>query len=166
MHPEQNVKTFLLPPIVSTAAMTQSLTFDGAGFDYCVIDVVQGTHNTAAYQLQAIEVYEHDTETAVASMTIVPALSSSQATSASHDQAIPTLAATSIGSILSIRFTLRGRKRYLALRTLAHATDPSAVVCAIARLTRGEESPISAADHDGVNMLATSASGCIGLVTA
>jgi len=160
-----NVKTVMLPPIVTTAGSSHDMSFDTLGFDYCVIDVIQGTHNTAAYQLQEIRVSEHDTTTSATSMTRIVALSSSQATTASHANAIPTLAATSIGSILTIQFDLKARKRYIGLYLLAHATDPSAVVCAIARLSRGHESPVTAAQHDGVNLVNTAVSGCIGLVT-
>lgn len=165
MIPAQNVKTILLPPIVSTAAKTHHMSFDTAGFNHCVIDVIQGTHDTTAYQLQEIRVTEHDTVTSPTSMTRVVALSSSQATTASHAYAIPTLAATSIGSVLTIQFDLRDRKRYIGLYLLTHATDPSACVCAIARLSRGDISPVSAAEHDGVNLADTAVSGCIGLVT-
>jgi len=164
MIPAQNVKTILLAPIVSTAAKTHAMSFDTAGFDYCVIDVIQGTHNTAAYQLQEVTVHEHDTVTSTTSMTQIVALSSSQATTASHAYALPTLAATSIGSILTIQFDLKGRKRYIGLYLLTHATDPSAVVCAVARLTRGNESPVTAANHDGENLADTAVSGCIGIV--
>jgi len=164
MIPAQNVKTILLPPIVTTAGSSHDMSFDTIGFDYCVIDVIQGTHDTAAYQLQEVVVSESDTITSATSQTQIVALSSSQATTASHAYAIPTLAATSIGSVLTIQFDLKDRKRYVGLYLLAHATDPSAVVCAVARLTRGEESPITAAQHDGENLEHTSASGCIGIV--
>ena len=164
MIPAQNVKTILLPPLLTTSASTHGMSFDTKGFDYCVIDVIQGTHNTADYQLQEIVLSESDTVTSVTSQTQIVALSSSQATTASHANAIPTLAATSIGSVLTIQFDLKDRKRYVGLYLLAHATDPSAVVCAVARLTRGEESPITAAQHDGENLEHTSASGCIGIV--
>ena len=167
MISENNVKTILLPPIVTGAGSSHDMSFDTVGFDYCVIDVIQGTHNTAAYQLQEIRLSESDTITSATSMTRIVALSSSQATTASHAYAIPTLAATSIGSILTLQFDLKKRKRYIGLYLLAHATDPSAVVGAIARLSRGEISPVTAAQHDGVNLVAaaTQCSGCIGLVT-
>ena len=164
MIPAQNVKTVMLPPVVGTAGSSHDMSFDTIGFDYCVIDVLMGTHNTAAYQLQEIVVSESDTVTSATSQTQIVALSSSVATSASHAYAIPAQSATAVGSLLTIQFDLKDRKRYIGLYLLKHATDPSAVVAAVARLSRGEESPVTAAEHDGVNLADATVSGCVGIV--
>ena len=48
----------------------------------------------------------------------------------------------------------------------AGAGAATAVIGAVARLSRAEESPTTAAKHDGVNLTDTSVSGCINLATA
>jgi len=169
MIPAQNVKTFLLPPVVSSAASCAYMSFDRADFDYCTIDVFAGTQTTTTQVFQSIVVGEHDTVTSASSMTAIAALSGSQTTSTTYVFDIPDLAATSVGSIVTLNFDLKGRKRYIGLTLLGHGDNAGAAtayVGAIARLSRGGESPVSATDHDGENLADTPVSGCIQVVTA
>jgi hypothetical protein len=166
MIPHTQTQTILLPPIVSTAAMTQCMSFNRSGFDYCIIDVIGGTNVTTTQVFSTIVVSESDTVTSPTSMTAIAALSGSTATSTTYGFAIPVLAATSIGSVITLQFDLKPRKKYIGLTLTASAAGGSAVIGAIAKLSRAEISPDTAALKDGVNLYDTAASGCIKLVTA
>ena len=166
MIPAANSKTILLPPIVSTAAMTQCMSFDRSGFDYCVIDVIGGTNVTTTQVFSTIVVSESDTITSPTSMTAIAALSGSTATSTTYGFAIPSLSATSIGSVITLQFDLRARKKYVGLTLTASAAGGSAVIGAIGKLYRAEESCDSATEKDGINIYDTAVSGCLAVVTA
>jgi hypothetical protein len=166
MIPYTKSKTILLPPIVSTAAMVQNMSFDTAGFDYCIIDVIGGTNTTTTQVFDTIRVFEHDTTTAATSMTAIVALSGSTATDATYGFAIGTLSATTIGHVITLEFDLKPRKRYIGLSLLMSAAGGAAVVGAIAKLFRAEISPDTAALKDGVNLADTAVTGCMTLVQA
>jgi hypothetical protein len=166
MIPHTQTKTILLPPIVSTAAMTQCMSFDRSGFDYCTIDVIGGTNVTTTQVFSTIIVSESDTITSPTSMTAIAALSGSTATSTTYGFAIPSLSATSIGSVITLQFDLKPRKKYIGLTLTCSAAGGSAVIGAIAKLLRAEESPDTAVLKDGINLYDTAVSGCLKLVTA
>lgn len=164
MIPHTNTKTVLLPPIVSTAAMVQDMSFDATGFDYCTIDIIGGTNNTATQVFDTIRVFHHDTTTAATSMTQIVALSGSTATNATYGFAIGTLSATTIGHVITLQFGLKNKNRYIGLSLLASAAGGSAVICAIAKLSRAEAAPTTAALKDGENLGDTAVTGCMTLV--
>lgn len=166
MIPAQNVKTILLAPVLATAAGTFDMAFDRTGFDYCVIDVIVGTGATNTMCISSLEVFESDTVTVASSMTKIVALSGSAATSATFGYAIPAGNATSVGNIITLQFDLKPRKKYIGLYMLTSAAGGSAVIAAVARMSRGEISPITATQHDGIDLSATAVSGCIKVVTA
>ena len=121
MIPHTKTQTILLPPILSTAASTHAMSFDTRGFDYCVIDVIGGTQTTSTQLFDTIRVWEHDTTTAATSMTAIVALSGSTSTDATYGFAIGTLNATTIGSVITLEFDLKPRKRYIGLSLLTSA---------------------------------------------
>ena len=166
MIPATVHKTILLPPIVSTNGMTQCMSFDRSGADYCVMDIIGGTNVTSTQVFSTIVVSESDTITSPTSMTAIAALSGSTATSTTYGFAIPSLSATSIGSVITLQFDLRARKKYIGLTLTASAAGGSAVIGAIAKLYRTEESPDSAALKDGVNLYDTAVCGCLAVVNA
>ena len=166
MIPHTKTKTVLLPPILATAAMVQNMSFDTAGFDYCIIDVIGGTNTTSTQLFDTIRVFEHDTTTAATSMTAIVALSGSTATNATYGFAIGTLSATTIGHVVTIEFDLKPRKRYIGLSLLMSAAGGSGVICAIAKMSRAEISPDTALLKDGVNLADTAVTGCMTLVQA
>ena len=167
MIPARNVKTILLPPVVTTAATVIDMSFDRSGFDYCVFDLFAGTQNTATQMWTSIVVGESETVTSATSMTGIAALSGSATTSTTYNFAIPTLDASSIGSVVTLQLDLRGRKKYIGLTATAGAGGAgTAYVGAIARLSRGEESPVSATQHDGINLADTAVNGCVAIASA
>lgn len=166
MIPHTKTKTILLPPIVSTNGMTQCMSFDRSGFDYCVIDVIGGTNVTTTQVFSTIVVSESDTITSPTSMDAIVALSGSTATNATYGFAIGSLSATTIGSVITLQFDLKPRKKYIGLTLTASAAGGSAVIGAIAKLSRAEISPDTAALKDGVNLYDTAVCGCLKLVTA
>ena len=165
MISENNVKTILLPPELATADGTFDMAFDRTGFDYCIIDVLVGTGATDTMCITSLEVFESDTVTVASSMTKIVALSGSAATSATFGYAIPAGNATSEGNIITLQFDLKARKKYIGLYMLTSTAAGCASVAAVARLSRGEDSPITAAQHDGINLSETAVSGCIKVVT-
>ena len=166
MIPAQNVKTFLLPPLLNTGDSTYELTFDRSGFDYCVIDCFYGTSDTTTGAITSLSFFESDTVTVASSMTRIVALSGSVATSATYGFAIPAVCATSTGGVITLQMDLKGRKKYIGLYMLASSSGGAASIGAIARLSRGNESPVTAANHDGVDLHDIAISGCVKLVTA
>jgi hypothetical protein len=75
------------------------------------------------------------------------------------------LSATSIGSVITLQFDLKPRKKYIGLTLTASAAGGTAVIGAIAKLYRPEISPDTAAAKDGINLYDTAVSGCLKLVT-
>lgn len=165
MISEQNCKTIIMPPVVNAAAATNEMSFDRTGFDYCVIDILVGTTSTQTSALNSIIVSESDTLTTPAAMEDIPALSGSTTTSTTYGFSLPAASATSAGLLTTIQFDLKPRKKYIGLSLLASAAGGTAILGVIARLTRGGETPISAAERDGENLYDTNASGCVNVVT-
>ena len=165
MIPAQNVKTVVMAPVVNVAATTNIMSFDRSGFDYCVIDILSGTTDTETNAIAQVNVSESDTLTTPSLMTDIPAFCGSVTTNTSYTWAVPAVSATSQGSVITIQMDLRHRKKYIGLSLLGSAAGGTASIAAIARLTRGDESPVTAADHDGVNAAYTQASGCVKVVS-
>ena len=166
MIPAQNAKTFLLPPVVTTTGTILDMSFDRSGFDYCVIDIFNGTNVTTTQMWSTIVVGDSDTVTSATSMTGIDALSGSTATSTTYGFAIGTLDASAIGSVITLNFDLKGRKKYIGLTLTASNDGASAHVGAIARLSRGEETPLTTTQRDGINLANTAVNGCFNVVYA
>lgn len=161
MISEQNCKTVIMVPVANVAATTNEMSFDRSGYDYCVIDILVGATSTETSALASIIVSESDTLTTPAAMEDIPALSGSTTTSTSFAFAIPAASATSAGLLHTIQFDLKPRKKYIGLSLLGSALGGTSIIGVISHLYRGEESPLTAAQRDGVNLYATSASGCV-----
>ena len=166
MISEQNCKTILMPPIANVAATTNEMSFDRSGYDYCVIDILVGDTSTQTSALNSIIVSESDTLTTPAAMEDIPALSGSTTTSTTYGFAIPAASATSAGSLHTLQFDLKPRKKYIGLSLLGSAAGGTALIGVVAHLYRAEEAPITAANRDGINLYDTAASGCVTVVTA
>ena len=136
----------VVPPYLSETNATSYLSFDSRGWDYANIWVLCGTHTSTTAVFSSIRVAEHDTVTSASSMTQINSLSSSTATSATYDNALPTGAYQGLGGVVAeIQVDLRGRKRYLGV-SFGVATNNTAYVGAIARLTRSKNSSDTAAE--------------------
>jgi len=165
MIPAQNVKTVIMAPVLNAAGVTNIMSFDRSGFDYCTIDILSGTTDTETNAIAQVNVAESDTLTTPSAMTDIPALCGSVTTSTSYMWAVPAVSATSQGSCITINIDLKGRKKYIGLSLLASAGGGTASIAAIARLSRAEETPITAAQRDGVDEAYTQASGCVKVVS-
>ena len=136
----------VVPPYISVTNATSYLSFDTRGFDAANIYVFCGTHTSTSAVFTSVRVAEHDTTTSASAMTQINALSSSTATAATYDNALPTGAKQGLGGIVQeLQIDLRGRKRYLGL-SFGVDTVNTAYVGAIARLTRSKESSDTAAE--------------------
>lgn len=161
-----NSKTIIMVPVANAAAVTNEMSFERSGFDYCSIDILVGNQSTQTSALNSIIVSESDTLTTPAAMEDIPALSGSTTTSTSYGFSLPAASATSAGLLTTINFDLRPRKKYIGLSLLASAAGGTSVIGVIAHLYRGDETPISALERDGVNLYDTAASGCVTVVYA
>ena len=144
--PSNEGSLVVVPPYLSVTNATSYLSFDSRGWDYANIYVFCGTHTSTTAVFSSIRVAEHDTTTSASSMTQINALSSSTATAATYDNALPTGANQGKGGVVQeIQVDLRGRKRFLGI-SFGVATNNTAYVGAIARLTRSKNSSDTAAE--------------------
>ena len=165
MIPAQNVKTVIMAPVVNADATTNIMSFDRSGFDYCVIDILSGTTDTETNAIAQVNIGHSETLTTPSLMDDIPRFCGSVTTSTSYLWAVPAVAATSQGSVITIQMDLKGLRKYIGVSLLGSAGGGTASIAAIARLSRGDESPVSAADHDGVNEAYTQSSGCVKVVS-
>lgn len=165
MIPAQNAKTVLMVPVANAAGVTNEMSFDRTGYDYCSIDILDAVTSTQTSAIATIVVSESDTLTTAAAMTAIPALSGSTATSTTYGFALPAAAATADGRVTTLNFDLKPRKKYIGLIiTATAAAGATSIIAAVAHLTRGEETPITVADRDGINLYDTNIAGCVQVV--
>lgn len=159
----------IMPPAAIVSAATQRMSFDRSVFDYANIDVMAGAHNTQTAVITGITLAESDTVTSASSMTAIGSISVSNTTAATAINAIPGIATVGLGGIItSFQLDLRKRKKYIGVSVHVHATNTyTAVVGAIARLTRSSESKDSAAQKSlPLNLADTAAVSCMQIAVA
>lgn len=150
-----------LPPVASVTNASKYMSFDKSEFDQANIMVICGTHTTTTAVVTGLKISESDTVTSASSMTDIAALCASNTTSTSAVNAIPAGSIQGLGGIITeFQLDLRKRKKYVGL-TIATDTVATAVVSAIARLTRSKQSSDSAAQKSlPLNLAATAVVGC------
>ncbi len=165
MIPANSSAKVILNPVASVTNASKYLSFDRGGYDYLTLDVILGTGNTQTAVVTGLKISESDTVTSASSMTDIAALCCSNTTSTSAVNAVPGAAYQGLGGIvMEFQIDLKARKRYIGL-TIATDTVQTAVVAAVARLTRGTESRDTAAQQSVVlNKADTAAIGCMQIV--
>jgi len=155
----------ILTSVASLTNATNYASFDTKGFDQANIYTILGTGNTQTAVVTGLKISEHDTTTSASSMTDIAALCCSNTTSTSAVNSLPAAATQGKGGIVTeFQIDLRKRKRYVGL-TITSDTVQTAVLSAVARLTRSAESSDTAAEKSlPINLGATSAVGCMQVV--
>jgi len=151
MVPSETKCVCLFPPQTGAAASTFEGGVDTLGYDYCVIDFINGSAATDSVAATFIQCSESDTQlcTNYTDGTAIVALTGAAAVSATAGFVLPTpstCAVVPVGSHYRFNIDLRGRKRYLgilwtpgtggnfaATATLSRAhVDPAMPVVAVA----------------------------------
>jgi hypothetical protein len=151
---------------VTNATAEHTLDLDTSGSDQANIYITCGTHNSATEAIDSVSVYESDTVTQATSMELIAALSSGTATSTSASNILPTAAVMALGGVIQeIQIDLRKRKKYVGVAVISGAVAAGCSISTFARLTRNEQSADTAAEKDGVDLGATTVSGCMQVIT-
>ena len=154
----------VMPPAATATNATQRMSFDMRGFGRANIQVLIGTHTTTTAVVTGLKISEDDTVTSASSMTDIAALCCSNTTSTSAVNAVPAGSVQGLGTIVEFQLDLRKRKRYVGLSVLVD-TVATAIVGAIARLTKSSESKDSAAQKSlPLNLASTAVVGCAQVV--
>jgi len=159
MIPSNEGSLVIMPPALAVSNQTQRMSFDRSGFDYANIEVIAGAHNTQTAVITGIVVAEADAVTSASSMTAISGLST----------AVPAIAIVGLGGVVTaFQLDLRKRKKYIGVSVHIHATNTyTAVIGAIARLTREAESKITAAQKSlPLNLASTAVVSCMQILTA
>lgn len=122
-------------------AATEASLIDTKGWDYCEITVVASTADVVSNTLSVLKVEEGDTTSSVA--TFSGCVSGTDYTIATN-----AYTSTTNQNVWSFGIDLRGRKRYLKVSASPQTTM---VIGATARLSRGEQAPITAANAGSLN---------------
>lgn len=151
----------VLSPVASATNASKYMSFDKREFDQANIYVICGTHTTTTAVVTGLKISESDTITSASSMTDIAALCASNTTSTSAVNSIPAGSVQGLGGIITeFQLDLRKRKRYVGLSVVT-ATDVTAIVSAIARLTRSKQSSDTAAQKSlPLNLVDTNVVGC------
>jgi hypothetical protein len=134
MIPLQNTKSYqIVVPASATTGATNVGTVDTLGYDYAIIDAVQGTETTAASVLKVTEgASTSDVTTAIAAFTNGTGFT------------MPATNATT-GPIVRFNIDLRKRERYLQLNFTTGITTITSGHCL---LGRAEQTPSASASVD------------------
>ena len=157
----------VLSPVASLTNATNYLSFDTSGFDYANIAVLVGTHLTTTAVVTGLQIGESDTITSPSSMTAITALGCSNTTSTSNVNSLPAATVQGLGGVITeFQIDLRKRKKYVGL-SINSDTVVTAVVAAIARLSRPEQSSDTAAEKSlPLNLSGTAVVSCQQIVSA
>jgi hypothetical protein len=160
----QEGKYVALLPVANDKTNAITMSFDRSGFDYAEILLMVGSHATTTTVIETLKITESDTATAATSMTDIVPLTGGTATSTSAGFVIPVVTTAGKGGVVPFFVDLRKRKKYVGV--VINGTAATAIFSGIAKLTRGTESADTAAEKAGVNLAATTAQGCMTVVTA
>lgn len=158
----QEGKYIALTPAASVTNATQAMSFDRSGFDYAEVLLLVGTHATTTTVIETLKITESDTVTSATSMTDIVAFTGGTATSTSEGFVIPVVTTAGKGGVIPFYVDLRKRKKYIGFQV--SGTSATAVMGAVAKLTRSAESADTATEKNGVNLAATTVQGCMTVV--
>jgi hypothetical protein len=138
IHAQNHKVVAELPTAAVGATATATLTIDTIGYDHASISVVRASNASTVFA-SAVKIEESDES--AANFTNVTAFVGG----GTGGFTIPAVSAagTASAAILRMDVDTRARKRYLKV---SYTPGASATVAIVGRLSRGEESPVSAAD--------------------
>lgn len=145
IHAQNHKVAAELPTAAIGATATATLTIDTLGYDHCSVNVVRASNASTVFA-NVIKVEESDESNA--NFTNVTALVGG----GTGGFGIPAIGATATGSasVLKLDVDTKAKKRYLKVSYTPGAT---ATVAILARLGRGEEAPVTAADANVIGLV-------------
>lgn len=165
MYPLDTEARVVLAPVATATNADTAFSFDRGGYDRLNLEVIVGTHVTTTAVVTGLQILHHSSTTSASSMTAIAALCASNTTSTAAVNSLPAGTAQGLGGIvMEFQIDLAARERYIGL-VISAATDQTAIVGAIARLSRGDESRDTAAEKvQRTNLAATNVSGCMQII--
>jgi len=114
---------------------TATLTIDTIGYDHASVTVLRASNASTVFA-NVIKVEESDDNSSYSNVTALVGGGSGGFT-------IPAVSNTSVTSVLKMDIDTKAKKRYLKV---SYTPGVSATVAMVARLGRGEESPVTNSD--------------------
>jgi hypothetical protein len=131
IHSQNDKVVGSVPAAVGTSAVT--LTIDTLGYDHASVDVLRASNASTVFA-SVLKVEESDDNVSYSNVSGLVG---------GTDFTIPTVSDTAVASIVKLDVDTKAKKRYLKV-TATPAVSVNTVVTA--RLSRGEEAPVTAAD--------------------
>lgn len=135
IHAQNDKVVALLPTAAVGSTATSTLTIDRLGYDHVSVSAVRASNASTVFA-SVLKVEESDDDSSYANVTALVGGGSGGFT-------IPAVSATGSASIVQLNIDARAKKRYLKVSMTPGA---SATLAIVARLSRAEEAPVSAAD--------------------
>lgn len=120
----------VIAPVASSGSATYFASFDGAGFEYAVIDFMSGVYSVDMPSV--LNIADCDVTTTASFVTVTGGSATSNLSTSTFQN-----------SITRFQIDLRSRKRYIALNATMGTT--TGVVACVARLSRSAQSRDTAA---------------------
>ena len=137
IHLQNNKIVGDVPAAAIGATATATLTIDTLGYDVASVAVLRASNASTVFA-NAIKIADSDDNSSYTDVTALVG-------GGTGGFSIPAIGATATGSasILKLDVDTKARKRYLRV---SYTPGASATVSIVARLGRGEEAPVTAAD--------------------
>ncbi|NBW09348.1 MAG: hypothetical protein EBR82_15115 [Caulobacteraceae bacterium] len=137
IHSQNHKVVAELPSAAVGATATATLTIDTIGYDHASVSVVRASNASTVFA-NAVKVEESDDNSSYSNVTALVG-------GGTGGFSIPavTAAGTASAAILKLDIDTKAKKRYLKV---SYTPGASATVAIVARLGRGEESPVTVAD--------------------
>ena len=137
IHLQNNKIVGDVPAAAIGATATATLTIDTLGYDVASVAVLRASNASTVFA-NAIKIADSDDNSTYTDVTALVG-------GGTGGFSIPAIGATATGSasILKLDVDTKARKRYLRV---SYTPGASATVSIVARLGRGEEAPVTAAD--------------------
>jgi hypothetical protein len=117
------------------ATATATLTIDTLGYDHASVTVMRASNASTVFA-NAVKVEESDDNSSYSNVTALVG-------GGTGGFSIPAVSSTSLTSVLKMDIDTKAKKRYLKV---SYTPGVTANVAIVARLGRGEESPIANSD--------------------
>lgn len=135
IHAQNDKVVALLPTAAVGATATSTLTIDRLGYDHVSVSAVRASNASTVFA-SVLKVEESDDDSSYANVTALVG-------GGSGGFAIPAVSNTNAAAVVKIDIDARAKKRYLRV---SMSPGASATLAIVARLSRAEEAPVSAAD--------------------
>ena len=145
MLPQNKAAVAILPVSVTNGATATGPAIDTMGYDFATVDIVASVADVVSNTLSVLRLQEADVTNATSFANVSGGIGGTDFTIATN-----AYTSTAGQNIWKFNVDLRGRKRYL--RVLA-SPQTTMIVGGVANMSRGEESPITAAKSNALNLI-------------